>query len=289
MEKGESNFDLRLSKQTENNQKWAIRYLESIADEKKSLKTIDQYKGVIINFMEFNNNYDINTITIDKVKEFVYQSKSASRKNLKIYAIRRLIEIVSIDKEFSFNIDQINGLIIPKPEVDRDTRKAVPLSIKEIIKIRYALRNDYNRLYVFEMFYQYGLTLDEMVLCTDKTYDYTTKTFKLPHGKNIHVNKIIQDIIEKRPKVLNPQTKYGYKKRNAYQNNIYDIGEKLGRQLTWHDITDTRGTYFFRCHMCNEIYEGIPENWALREYEEDLYKIKWIVCSSCATKEIINE
>lgn len=281
-----SSFDSRLSNQTENNQKWTNEYIKAIIEEQKSSNTIEAYKNIIINFMEFNKNVDLNAVTLEKLKEFRDLSKSASRKNAKVYALRGLFGVVSIDGDTIFNINTIDNLIVP---IDRDARKAVPLSIDEIISIRYALRNDYNRAYVFEMFYQYGLSLDEMVLCTDKTYDHITKIFHLTNGKTIRATSIIQDIIEKRPKVLNPMTKYGYKKRNAYQNNINDIGEKIGRQLTWYDLIETRATYFFSCHMCNERFEGIPENWALRQYEKDIYKTKWIVCQSCATNEISNE
>ncbi len=289
MSKTNSNNNKRISNLTPNNQKWLNEYINELNEQNKSQDTISNYTNASINFVEFCGYVDLDKVSLEKVKEFLELSNSQNRYNGKLYAIRGLFEIASKYVPLSFDIKEISSFIIPRKEIEKTARKTLPLTIDEIIKIRYELRDDYNRAYVFEMLYQYGLTLDEMVLCIDRNYNENTKTFHLTSGKIIHINSIIQNIIEKRSKVLNPETKYGYKKRNAYQNNISEIGEKIGRQLTWFDIRDTRLIYFFKCHVCNGIYEAIPENWALQQFEDDIYKIKWITCRSCAMRNIKNE
>ena len=271
-------LESRLLKQTEKNKRWFNLYEQSLISDNKSSGTIGGYLNTIINLMEFNGNKDIYLVDLDTIGGFIYETNGGNRANFKISAIKGFLSIVSIDEQLSFEINEIEMFRISKDEVDSTARASIPLTIQDIIKIRYLLKDDYARAYVFEMFYQYGLSVHELPLCNEKTYDSQTKAFKLPDGRNVYLSEMIIEFISENSKLLRKKTKA------AYQNNVSEIGDKIGRNLTWQDIMVTRDKYFFTCPVCEKQYENTPGNWALALYEKDIYKTKWIICKDCAMK-----
>jgi hypothetical protein len=277
MSKSKVTIFTRKKNLTDNNRMWYERYIENIRAEGKSKESIEAYSNIIINLLEVDIDKDINKVNIDSIAKFIYQTDKGTRVNFKIGRIQDFLQFVGQDVELKIKPADLETFKLKAEEIQMNKRIAEALNIKEIIKIRNILKNDLNRLFVFEMVYQHGVTLDELEESIRENYDYDTKTFDYS-SRSVKVSKKISDIISLKSKVLNHKT------RTAYSNNISGIGDLINRKLIWSDIIETRKEYFFKCSLCNNQYENIPDNWALLHYENDVDNVKWIVCRECALK-----
>jgi hypothetical protein len=255
------------------------KFNETLEKEDLSKGSRSQYVNKVINFLEHFNNIDIKQITLADINTYLSTINKGNTRNLTVGALKKFYSILEEDFEFQLTPDLLIDLMINRKELEKDTRKPIPLTIEEIISIRQILllKNDYRRLYVFEMFYIYGLELEQITKCNETSYNTVTKTFKLKNF-SFTVNKQISDLINKYPNLLKS------KDSATYQGNIQEIGQKIGRSLISKDIIETRNRYFITCPKCNKKYPNIAEHWVLFEYEEELSKNRWFVCSLCSEK-----
>ncbi len=273
----------RLKMLSPNNQQWYNIYLDSLSINNRTQNTIVVYKNIIINLLEIGGERDINTVKLEDIKSFIYKTKSSNRINTKIAAIAGFFKLISDTNQFPYDISEIEQLRMSKEKVINDTRRAMPLSVKDIVKIRNILKDDLNRLFVFEAVYQLGLSLAELLETVEDNYNSKTNTFSFSSGKSLKVSEKISNIIQQKRKVLT------YKGKGRYQKILSEIGDMIGRVLTWSDIIETREMNFFMCSICKRKFENIPENWALLHYGSDVDSVKWIVCRECALKGGNNE
>lgn len=277
MSKPKISISNRKKNLTVNNRRWFEKYISRIKAQGKTRESIKQYSNIIINLLEEDIEKDISEVDLDTFTRFIYKTEKGTRVNFKIGRIQDFLRIVEQDVETRVKPEDLEQFKSSKNDLERDKRKAEPLNIIDIVKIRNILKNDLNKLFIFEMVYQLGVTLDELEEITWENYNFDTNTFRFS-TRTLRVTEKIANIISSKSKVLSQKT------RSAYSYNISEIGEMINRKLIWRDIIETRNEYFFRCSLCNKQYENIPENWALLQFENDVDNVKWIVCKNCTLK-----
>jgi|GEM_PF-6215367 len=275
--KSEMPINRRLMLLTEKNRLWFEKYNKLLEDQNKDKSSIEQYKNIVINMMELDKTLDADKISFDLISKYFPTKDKPSRRNIKYYAIKPFLEMVNSETPLKFNILEFRKLMPKKEEMEGSLTKPIPLKIEEIIKIRRILKGDYRRLFVFEMIYQYGLKLNELELISIEKYNENLKTIKLNKNKTLTLSKRIIDTIIIPDKILNKKGK------SAYSDIITEIGQKIERHLMWRDIIETRELFFFKCSICLNKYENIPDNWALIKYEGTDDSM-WMVCKDCAIK-----
>lgn len=156
------------------------------------------------------------------------------------------------------------------------------LSIDEIKIIRNRLGNSSQKLsqllFVFEMAYTYGLSLDAISKCTESNYNYTTKTFAIGN-KSFKINEFLSDMITTNNNVLKEIQK------ETIQIKYYPkISELTGVNFSWKDLNATRNKYFIRCPKCEVLRPNEGEFWGLCKHHDDIRKTYWFVCRDCIEK-----
>lgn len=267
----------RLKSMSEKNRLWFntyMNYLEGRPDLGKG--TIYQYSMLLIKLIEFDKDIDVNNMTFEYISNFLTTSNiSDNRINWNITVLGNFFEYIGNQISISLDLDKLNNLRIAQKSVE--SRKTIPLNVEEIIKIRNVLKNDLKRLFIFEVVYQHGLKLNELVLISPEKFDASKGLMKLTKSKTLTFSKRINDIILQSNKVLNKKT-YSH-----LQDIISEIGRKVSRNLVWRDIIETREKFFFTCSLCLSKYENTPDNWAIVRHSgaDDTL---WIVCKECASK-----
>jgi hypothetical protein len=280
--------EVHLQSLSDKSQKWYLGYEVWLDNHPKNYKTgtKSQMSNNALNLLAAYPDINADVLNIRNIEEFVGYVDRASSNNNKInYTKNFLVYLVENGAELSFSPDVLNGYLFKNNELKDDLQEErQPLTIDQIILIRNVFKQDYVRLFVFEMVYQYGLKLNELQQCIEKNYDFEKRSFQLKsRNQPLQVNERVHQMILNNKKVLK------HVNSNTNQDRLSDIGKKLqelglmDRLVRWRDVDETRNVNFLKCPGCREIYENTPDHWAIIQYESDETYTKWIVCQkTCA-------
>ncbi len=280
------------------NKSYISAYLESLEEEIRNfvIKEISAiaYRSEIIRFIEYFEQMGIGIDELieklpktDEIERYV-ESKGVDADSVFRIALKGLFKEVNKTTNTNIGINIIDEAINKLPGKKEPKRKARPLSINEIIEIRNNLLKDekYQLLFTFEMFYAYGITLDDIETFGNDHYSLQKNEFTIPgkgkkQSRKIKLSKVLIELLDKHPELLEP------KSRGLYSNNRKEVGFYSEREkFMWYDIIKTREFYFPACPKCKEKYPNSDEFWALVKYEIDKFEKKWFICRDCASKMV---
>lgn len=232
------------------------------------------YSNDVINFLETYNK-SIENISSQDINMYI-SKVGISTQQKRVYAITNFLKYVQKNYYEQLDIKLIIDGISYSNE-DQIKKAAEPLKIDEIIDLRNQLykAEDFCRLFIFELVYTYGLSLDELVECSNNNFSFDTSRLKLK-TRTIIINDFLTKLCFENPELL-IQHDRGY-----YQYHINRLGKYIGRSVRYMDIEATRKEHLIRCPSCGKKVINASEEWVLVEREDDVFHKKWLVCKSCA-------
>lgn len=283
------------------NKSYVSAYLEllekDIQNKEKNEATAKVYLSEILMFIEYFDQLGIGVKELlkklpntNEIEEYT-KSKGVDVDSVFKIALKGLFKEVNRTTNTNIENNTIDIAITKLPGKKVPQRPSRPLSIDEIIKIRNKLQKNgkYLQLFTFEMFYAYGISLDEIETFGNSTYSSQNNEFSFfdkKENKNriIKLSKAIIELVNKHPELLE------VKSRIVYSNNRKAIGSIFeDNKLLWHDIIDTREYYFPRCPKCEQKYPNSDEFWVLVKNDLDKFNKKWFYCRDCARKMVNGE
>ncbi|MBE0670082.1 MAG: hypothetical protein IH588_05810 [Anaerolineales bacterium] len=266
------------------NRKYLEGYLKSSEDDPDYL---DNKLSIVLPFLEYfdKEKLDANKIQLDQI--LIY-SRTLNRKKDETFRLALLDFFVYVTTvaRISFETEKLDlSLKELQQELRDEKRDAQVLQVEDVIKIRNVLtaKEHYKLKFTFEMFYVYGITLDEIEQFGSDHYSKHESVFMFTSKskrKRIRLDESITELIEVHPDLLEA------KGRTTYSGYMQDIGSTVKLQdrdkIIWKDIDRTRKEYFPTCSRCKQKYPNSAEFWALIEFEEDTHKKHWIYCKDCA-------
>jgi len=174
------------------NKSYISAYLESLKEEIRNKEigesTAVAYRSKIIRFIEY---FDQNGTGIEELLEKLpntneiegyTKTKGVDVDSVFRSALKGLFKVVNNTRKGNIDNNIIDEAINKLPGKKEPKRKARPLTIKEIIEIRNNLIRDkkYQLLFTFEMFYTYGITLDDIELFGNDNYSLQKNEFTIP-------------------------------------------------------------------------------------------------------------
>lgn len=278
-------LDARVEKSSLGNRKWFYKYRDYKRE--GSFDSAKQYISTIRNLYESYNHQDIETIGPSDLKLFLNGDKyrKLSYKNTAIAHLNSFFTFLidnGVHIEYPI-IDELNGNRAQKEELSlEETRKPIPLSIREVVALRELLREsqNYSMLFVFEVIYRYGLQMKDMVQLYKKNYDDVTHTFTINRNLSIQVDEDIHQLILNNS-VLSDR-KFNI---TTFDYRINEIRKLFRKDFLYKDIYQTHKMHFIPCPICETPTKNTPSLWAILEFEED--KSQWMVCKSCAMSKKI--
>ncbi|MBD2845456.1 hypothetical protein IDH44_09665 [Paenibacillus sp. IB182496] len=115
-------------------------------------------------------------MTIESFSLFFDAEQRVATRNTKVHHIINFFTFLTEVKKsaLTFGVSDLSSFLISTKVLKKDSEAgaAKPLNIEDIILIRNFLKNDYRKLFLFEMVYQYGFEFDDLVQCTEDNYDF---------------------------------------------------------------------------------------------------------------------
>lgn len=255
-----------------------FRYVESILDD----SAFKQRRSRILHFLLYLSNSEIQFKKITQINIDEYFARCKEKKesdNNILTRVNYLKNLIEYYKEVLENEIDLERYRISKAEI-RKKNPMKSLTVKQLEKCREYYKDDFERLYIIEMFYETGITDDELVQLTYDKFDAISQSFEVK-GKRIKVSQNLANIIEK----------IRYSK--VFQNNYHVMTllehikvelEEIGiENINPQDLKKTRKTMMFRCPQCDKEYEAIVDNWCAKQFRKN--GNFWIVCRICGEEE----
>ncbi len=270
------------------NRKYLEEYLKANTDDPKYL---NNKESIILPFLEYFEKEKISAdkIQYDQILTYARKLRRKKKETLRIALVDFFRHIAKTTK-IAFNLRKLDASLKElQQELHDDKRDAKALLLEDIVEVRNTLKhkNKYQLLFTFEMFYTYGVTLDEIEQFGADCYSKTKSTFTfIPTDKTkkgqIKLSESIVQLIREHPDLLKQ------KGRATYLTHINGINDNVDLstrdKIVSKDIETTRNGFFPTCPKCGEKFPNSAEFWALVEFEEDIYKKHWIYCKDCAAK-----
>ena len=273
--------DIRIEKSSLLNKKWFYKFRQQMVENGDIGEgSCNNYLSTIRLLYESYNHQDIHVINLIDIQDFLSKWENPRTVNGKIAHLKSFFSFISQDgAHLSFKIDELTGYVVKKKELDNEEkRRAIPLTIKEIITLRQLLKKKekYALWFTFEMIYQYGLKKKELIQLYKRNYDVQTRIFTVSKELTIQITEPLHDLVMNYNVI--PEKKYHL---SAYDYRITEIGMLIKNENLIHkDIYQTHKQNFLLCPLCKTPTENNPNLWAILEYEED--NSQWIVCRKCA-------
>ena len=259
-----------------------LDYLEK--DDKLKDGSKKTYLGKITPFLKILDKLEIDLKNItgtDEIKKYADEENIAIEEGF-LNALAGLFLVAGSLATLQITEEEIKKI----PKKKEPFRQAIPLTISEVIQIRNKLqaRNEYHLAFVFEVFFTYGITLDQFENIEKENFLLEENIFILSPSEGYILSKIIVELLKAHNDLPN------HKVRVTTQGHIRDIGSFIKRdKLIWQDIIKTRTEYFPVCPDCQFRYPNTDEFWALLEYELDASKSRWLYCRKCMNKRLGGE
>lgn len=258
------------------------RYTEWLKDKVKS-RSLPNYKSTAYLFADFINKDILDIENLKKYFEMVKKENSKSHFN-NIYAhIDKLLIYLNEQGIINFSIKDVKLTKFSRREIQSDSvNKATSLNFDDIYQIRDIIRKYPALLFTFEMTYSEGLSLDQLAQCAE-SYNQNTRSFVVKAKDNeeitMYMNYNIHQIIMSNLNILKPKGVNVHQKRFARIKELYEKKTGQSKNISWDDVSATRRELFFKCSICEKLYENISEYWAVAKIVED--NSLRIVCRSC--------
>lgn len=207
-------------------------------------------------------------------------------KNVKDESDNNINKKVSFINTFLIYCNDIikNELNVSKFRIVKSKMKVInpmkSLTVKQMEQCREFYRADFEKLYIIEMFYETGITDDELAKLKYNNFDIVSRSFEVD-GKKIKVSHKLANIIET------------IRNSKVFKNNYYAITllehikedlQELGiENINPQDFKKTRKNMMFKCPQCNKEYEANVENWCAKQFRND--GEFWIICRVCGEEE----
>ena len=272
-------FAKRITSFSERNQEVVNGYWNWLEAKVKSgelmASSVRSMKGTPVQIFEYSLQ-DIDYLTVSTLRNYLREKGKPNNINRHQYHIKDFLIYLDEVGLLGIDPDCLADEIIPRKKANEQARSATPLTLAQVVEIRKKIAYKPKLFFAFEVTYKYEMTLDELESFSLEIYDPNIKTILLKKRKVI-VSDEIHDILMGHERYFDH-----VKTRNAYQDYFTKTGELIGIGLTWLDIKVTRERYFVRCSCCDQLYEPIPENLALLEFDE-ADKV-YLVCRTCAAR-----
>lgn len=258
-----------------------VAWCEYLLTKHPNTGTPKTYSNDVINFLEIYNK-SIENISSQDINTYISKIGISTQRK-QVYAIANFLKYVQ--RNYYKQLDNksiIDG--ISYSNEDQIKKAAEPLKIDEIINLRNQLNKaeDFCRLFIFELVYTYGLSLDELVECSKSNFSFDTSSLTLK-TKTITINDFLTKLCFENPKLL-IQHDRGY-----YQYHINRLEKYIGHSVRYMDIEATRREHLIKCPSCGNKVINTSEEWVLVEREDEVFHQKWLICKSCAYGGAYNE
>jgi len=265
----------RMKRSSQLNQELFWDYYNQLSEQGKDLNTVPSALSRVI---EDTGHKDINLLEIEDIKTAL-MNLAPTTINARVNFLKTFLKFAAAKVTLQFDINDLDDLKVNQREVEASKEdKWEALSVDDVIALRLKLRElkKYRPLYYFEMFYAFGLEMDELINLHSGNYDEKEKKFRF-QGNEYTLPAQLHDIPHDK---LIPKKKFG---NTTPTYNLSHIEKFFGRKVSRGDIIATRSQTFFKCPKCGDMYEATPENWVVFHYEID--NSKWIVCRKKCLEE----
>lgn len=236
------------------------------------------YKGYRSKILDFLLDNEIKSKSLTEIQqadvEAYFQRKYAVENpqtyNSRISYVQKIFDFINLSTPIQFNS-------IPRKEENDKTNPAVALTIAEIEGIRKLFKNQYIKLFCFEMLYQTDITLEELKECNYSNFNSPSLEFILKN-RPIPVPSSLPPIIEQ----LKFDTEFFNVTRDY--NDLIKIMRKdiIGTGIRkasfkasdiWKTVEEVT---HYKCVGCGNTYEAIADNWCLKQFVPE--GSLWLVC-----------
>lgn len=235
----------------------------------------------------FAKKYDLSKISTKNLEEFLSEhlTNKPSNFNSTYDYIAKLIDYLKNQGIVDFSMDDIKLKKFSKSKVSSEAEQATHLSMSDLLRVKQLLSNNKLSLFqfTFEMVYLYRLSLKELQQCNIKNWNDLDGSFTFydKNGKvrTLHVNEKLARLIRENDKILREVLHSAFQKRFIHMSDAL-IKDGFHKTISWEDVVATHDKYFFRCMICQNTYENIPENWVIGiviGYDRNI-----LVCLNCA-------
>lgn len=250
-------------------------FYSKIVDGKEDFVSYKGYRSKILDFLLDNeiNSKSLTELSQTDVESYFkrkYEIENPQTYNSRISYVQKLFDFINLPNQIQFNS-------IPRKEEIDKTNPAVALTITEIECIRKLFKNQYIKLFCFEMLYQTDITLEELKECSYSNFNHSSLKFVLKN-RQIQVPSSLLPIIEN----LKGDTEY-FNVTRDYNDLIKGMRQDIiGSGIReasfkpsdiWKTIEEVT---YYKCAGCGNTYEAIADNWCLRQFETE--GSLWLVC-----------
>ena len=161
------------------------KYVESILDD----SAFKQRRSRILHFLLYlsNNAIGFKEVTQRNIDEYFASCKEKRESDNNILTrVNYLKNLFEYNKDVLINEIDLERYRISKAEI-RKKNPMKSLTVKQLEKCREYYRNDLEKLYIIEMFYETGIIDDELVQLTYDDFDIIAQSFDF-RGKKIKVH-----------------------------------------------------------------------------------------------------
>ncbi|MFD2370614.1 hypothetical protein ACFSO0_11800 [Brevibacillus sp. GCM10020057] len=236
------------------------------------------YKGYRSKILDFLLDDEINSKSLTEISQAdvesyfrrKYEVEKPQTYNSRISYVQKLFDFIKLPNPIAFY------LIPRKEEIDK-TNPAVALTITEIESIRKLFKNQYIKLFCFEMLYQTDIILEELKECNYSNFNNSSLEFVLKN-RRISVPSSLLPIIENikgDTEYFNVSRDYNELIKSMRQDIIGSGIRKASFKPSdiWKTVEEVT---HYKCVGCGNTYEAIADNWCLKQFEPE--GSLWLVC-----------
>lgn len=250
-------------------------FYSKIVDGNEDLDSYRGYRSKILDFLSDNlvkskSLTEISQADVESYFQSKYEVENSQTYNSRIHYVQKIFDFVNLPNPIQFTS-------IPKKEENDKINPAVALTISEIESIRKLFKDQYIKLFCFEMLYQTDITLEELKESNYSNFNNASLEFVLKN-RPIPVPRSLPPIIEK----LKGDTEYFNVSRD-YNDLIKSMRQDIiGSGIRkasfkpsdiWKTVEEVT---YYKCVGCGHTYEAIADNWCLKQFEPE--GSLWLVC-----------
>ena len=258
-------------------------------NEDKGLKSLQSYKtkrSKILDFLNYlsdkkiNNNLLSKDILEDYFLEYLGEEAPDTFESRTSFINSFMHEYPGI---FSPKLDVADLRTLTK-EIEYEKKPAQPLELLQIDNIRQYYSNNKYNLFIFDMFYKYKATFQDLKKCTYKSYNEEINILRIG-------TKIIKIDNETRDKIIKLKENKHFNSGKSVYYILKEMEEELQNEgiiktsFRRKDIIETRKKVtFLKCPECGDEFEATSDNWVIKQHYPE--GKMWIVCKQNCSKEM---